>query len=475
MDMTATCNTSHKHEQQVIDDLLQEVQQNKAQRVVVNFYAPGGFGKSDKLLALWEDCAGRYPAALAQVRDYKSGEAFDRSAMLRKLVSDLEARLPRASVTPLEDPALRNPSALVDHIADLAEAAKVKQKPVLLFFDDYDYLPEVDRRWLEDRLLDDLAATRRVILVLSSKLKLTFEQKSFELRTRLQRHQLRAYTFKEIGCEYPQHADLATHIHALTGGMPSLVKLLVGVLDRLGVDDVRALRAHREEVLSAYYAVAIPELLNGEPERIQELVQILALPRRFDAKVVGEILERIGNPAARPGDTFYYLDLLGELDRWLRWRDEGGYKLHPPHRVVLQDYIRYKGLDVYQDVHQALVAFYRESLTGEYRDHYVQELLYHRLCLERDKQERAPLLGQAPADVSIDALLQGTNGHTMEHINQEQATRLQKVLMGDADLRRYFNPREIHEILSRLIRQLKSPPPWIEEWKYVTPLPLNVN
>jgi hypothetical protein len=316
---------------------------------------------------------------------------------------------------------------------------------------------------LEGCLLEDLAATRHVILVLSSKLELNFARKSFELRTRLQSHRLQLYTPEDINRLYPQYADLAVYIHKLTGGIPSLVRLMVEVLEDLGVNDTKALYTNRDKVLRPYYGHAILKLLNGEPERIQELVQILALPRRFDAKVVGEILERIRNHAARPGDTFYYLDLLSELDRWLRWRDEGGYALHPPHRTVLQDYIRYKGLDVYQDVHQALVAFYCDALSREYQEYYVQELLYHRLCLECDMQERAPLLGQNPANVSTDALLQDIKGHTMVHVTEEQATYLQKLLMDDADLRRYFIPREISRLPFQLLRQLKNPPPWIEE------------
>jgi hypothetical protein len=456
--------TLSKNAHEKLKKLIKQVERGEAHRLVLNLHAPTGFGKSATLLNFWSTYGEKFPAAHVAIGSYVGEESFNMSALLKEIIADLEQRLPQHLLGNNDDCDAERTEELVERIRDLVEKAKVYGKPVLLFFDDYDYMPEEARLELERSLLVPLTFTRQVILVLVSKTELKFLD-SFELRTRRQNHRLESWDPEEIGYVFPTYRNLTSQIYVRTGGLPTAVKLFVEALSAQEVQEAESFEQQRNAIMQKYYEGIEKEFLSDKDPVMQRTILALALLRCFDTNVMGAVLRAVDKQRYQHYDMFDYLDLIADLGQWIELQSDG-YALYPEHQCVLRSYIHFTLEDLSEVVHIAAVSFYKERLKERYRARYVRELLYHRLCQELHKLESWVGEHREVPRVEVKDLLKGTNGHTMQHITEEEATELHReILIDDKDLKQHLTDEQLQTLVLNLIRQLHHPPSWLHTWQ----------
>lgn len=446
---------NHTAFEQVTDLLTQVIEQN-VHRVVLNYHAPTGFGKSNFLYALWDYV--RQTAVPVSLVSLKAHVSADEDAMLSAILYDIAAGLdtPDADLAACELPVNYR-----DQIHKMVGAATRAKRPTLLLLDDYDVLPDAVRAKLERDLLGPLVRDDMVVLVLTSKIEIKFTD-NFDLRTRRRVHQLTTLSVDDVRQELDRYKDLAPQIHHLSAGLPTLVDILMGVLDDLKIEDRDDLERRIEAVRKAFYQPALNTLFRDESEVMQETLLALALLRRIDLEVLQALLVEVRPDIYGAYTVMGYMTFLAEHGQWMQWRTEGGgYTLHPAHRSILQDYVLFKdrhtGEDVYRDVHEEMAEFYTHLLKETYQHHYVLEALYHTWCLARVDRGMTSMVPESGERVPAEAVRLHTNGHHLPRIDQEQAMALYRALQQDPDLGEYYDAQDLVQLVMPLIAKEE---PW---------------
>jgi hypothetical protein len=424
--------------------------------VVLNYYAPTGFGKSNFLQAVWDYV--RETAVLVSLVSLKSYPPTAADEMLSAILHDVAEDL---EVAASDLAACALPVNYLDQIYKKVDAATRANRLTLLLLDDYDVLPEGVRSELERELLGPLVRDSLVVLVLTSRTEIKFTD-NFDLRTRRRVHQLTTLSVDDVRQELDRYKELAPELHHLSAGLPTLIDILTDVLDDLKIEDREELARRADEVRTAFYLPALTTLFRGEPKAMQETLLALALVRRIDLEVLQELLTEMRSHAYDDYTVMDYMNFLAEHGQWMQWRTEGGgYTLHPAHRTILQDYVlfqdRYTDADFYSDVHEEMAEFYTHLLKETYQQRYVLEALYHTWCLARFDRGMTSMAPESGARVPAEAVRLQTNGHHLPRIDQEQAIALFRALQQDPDLGEYYDARELVQLLMPLVAETE---PW---------------
>ena len=157
--------TVHQSERERVGKFIEDIKNDATGApYFLNLFAPKGFGKTAFLVQIWEEYERVLPSSLVRVGDFQWED--DKHAALRELlilvIHDLKESLPRR-VAPVssnyED--LTDEEQLANLLVSFVSGAKDFEKVTLLLIDDYDRMPEEQRRWFQSNILSPASITRK--------------------------------------------------------------------------------------------------------------------------------------------------------------------------------------------------------------------------------------------------------------------------------------------------------------------------
>jgi hypothetical protein len=436
--------SAHQRERERVQELIEDIRNDISTCFFLNLFAPKGFGKTVFLEQIWDEHERVLPASLVCVGDFRKKD--DKVIALRDLlvhiIHDLGDRLPRrVAPLPSDYADWTNEKQLAELLLNLFSGAKEFEKATLLLIDDYDLMPEEQRRWLQENVFSPACRTRKIAVVLTSETELRFTE-SFELRMRLECRELTSLDPEAISRALPEYEGIAGEIHRITGGLPVLTEQFVEQLRVFQVKTFADLQAHAQELTNKYYRAYVEDKVLAElaPD-IQETVLVLALLRRFDVKVLRESLPNLLPEPYQGYGTADYLDLIDRLRPWVQWRRQGGYALNLAFRMLLQGYVLTIRPNLYKQVNRAVEILYRGWLESEYREHYLIELLYHVLALYRAEKGYGlfPVQDEMSQVRVSDELLKYLAGDGGGRLQAADVDALRNSLEQDPDLKPYVS------------------------------------
>jgi hypothetical protein len=434
-------------------EFVEMVKAGIAQYLILNLFAPAGFGKTMLLDDLWKKYECALPASLVRVRDFQN-ETFDLCGLLTHVIHDLGDRVPkRVAGLPADYKDSKDKEWLTEWLIALVSGAKDFEKATLLLFDDYDCLPENSRRWFESEILGPLVRAKSVAIILTSERGLRFN--AFDLRMRLENRELSSLSAEAISEALPEYDEIAGEIHRIAGGVPLLTEELVKQLKAAQVT-VTDFQSRRQGLVRGFYRTHLKEtVFKNVPQEVQETIMVLALLRRFDVKVMGKILPVLLPQYYETYNTPEYLNLIERpLNSWAQWRMQGGYALNPAYRVLLSEYVWTENPKLYEQVNRAAVASHRELLKAEgYREYYLLELLYHRLVLDRIEGKN-----KATAIRLGDELQKCLSSEDAASIQAADLDSLRNSLKQDVDLKDHVSEAVLRMIQDLIDKKTKGIP-----------------
>lgn len=162
------------------------------------------------------------------------------------------------------------------------------------------------------------------------------------------------------------------------------------------------------------------------------------LLRRFDVSILASILPKI---EPEPFESFkqkHYLDLIRELGSRIYWREQGGYALDDMLKTMLSSYVRTFEPDRYEAVNLITAETYKTWLQEEYRPHYLLEMLYHKLKLEKMREAKEARISQILSDNLLD-YIEGRQETGPSQVNELDFLR--NMLVQDEDLRPFITQK----------------------------------
>jgi hypothetical protein len=449
--------SARQQERERIREFIEDIKNDLAGApFFLNLFAPKGFGKTAFLEQIWNEYERVLPASLVHLEDFceEGAEALALERLLIHIVDQLGERLPRRVPLPSNYKDWTNEKQLAELLLDLISEARDWEKVTLLLIDDYDLMPEKQRRWFQKEIFIPAAKTRKIAIILTSETKLRFTE-SFELRMRLECRELTGLDPEAISRALPKYEGIAGEIHKITGGLPVLTEEFIEHLEDSRITTPTDFQAHAQELTGKYYRTYVEERsLIGLASDIRETLLILALLRRFDVKVMRQILPDLLPEPYQSYGTADYLDLIDRLRKWVEWRRQGGYTLNLALRLMLQGYVLTIKPDLYKRVNRAAEVLYRTWLESEYQEYYLIELLYHVLALY--KAEKANGLFPAQDEMSQakvgDELLKYLAGDSGRRLQAADLDSLRNSLDRDSDLKNYIS-EDVKRVIEDLIVQ----------------------
>jgi hypothetical protein len=314
---------------------------------------------------------------------WKSGP-LDRTRLLRELWRQLAGQA-GAYVEPAED----KPDAwwAQQFVAYVVGLMDYDLTPVILL-DSVDELVLGDPEsydWLEEHVLEQLAITDRVVLVLSSRGKPTYVQR-WQMRRRvedIEKAHLRAFNERHTRLQAKQVTDATEGLFAYSHGYPLVTAFLADDVQQLhgGLNDAAA---------NPTLQSAVKNILQGVERERAEIARWISVLRRVDIEPVRAVLAAAGHPLAQ-GSERAIDDLILALrnDHLLYWDGERKtYAFDAALRRVLADALRLAERSDFEKAISAAGLFYfaRMNSVQAYLPSDLHEYLFAR-CLALRAQE----------------------------------------------------------------------------------------
>jgi hypothetical protein len=429
-----------------IEEFIEAIKALISNLFFLNFFAPEGFAKSYILDKTWEKYERTLPVSLVQVKNYiQDNKSFLLSDLLQKILADLEERLPRRVVNlPIGYRQVTNEAQLAEYLVHQVENIQGTEKVVLLLIDDYDLMPDDASRWFESAVLGPLVRTRKVGTILTSKFELVFNDE-FDLRMRLDRYEVSSLNIEAISRSFPKYQGVASEIYMLTGGMMNLTRNLVQELENSKITPGN-FHEYERELMQKYYQQFIEQfiLLQYPDKKIRDTLLVLSLLRRFDSRMLENILPQAMPEYYDPSNlTNYYIDLIQSMGNNIQWRSQGGYTIIQALRMALQGYVRFTKPELYKKVNMAAIGHYRDLLKHDYREYYLVELIYHEIIFHRFEKG----LGLFPLQEKVGTeLAEYLNGDSAALVREDDLDALRNSLKQDPDISMYVSDEALKTI-----------------------------
>lgn len=256
-----------------------------------------------------------------------------------------------------------------DFLSDLAGVASHKR--VVLMVDTYeqmtvldDWMRELTRRFpknvllvIAGRTVPDWDRTWQGWMGNTEIIELK-EMTPDDLRTLVNRY----YAFIRSGEPDPRQVEA---IAQFARGLPMVATTVVQLWVKYGIEDFQTVRPQ-------VVADLVDRLLEGVPQEIRPAFEAAAMVRYFNVDVLAALLEN--------GDAD---KLYAELRQWpfVRPRREG-LAVHDIMREMINEALRVRTPDRLRRLHERAAAYYEarlEKATGDERERYASERLYHRI------------------------------------------------------------------------------------------------
>jgi hypothetical protein len=419
----------------------------------LNLFAPTGFGKTVFLEQVWHQYESNLPTSFVRARDFSKEDnlALFQSKILTHITDQLNERLPKR-VTPADFEGPKNEQALANFFLKFIEGAKEFEKVTLLLIDDYDLIPEEQRRWLQTNIFGPASRTRKMAVIFSSAIELRFTE-SFELRMNLESRELVGISPEAISAVLPEYDEIADVIHRITGGLPLLTEEFINELKAAKVVAPDDFQEHIQKFTKEYYRAYVEkQVLVDLSPYIREAMLVASLLRRFDVKIFKEVLPNLLPEHFSGYGTAGYLEIIDNMRPWVQWRRQGGYTLNPAFRLMLQEYVWNSKPDLYQRLNEAAGKMYQNWLRRGYSEQYLIEFLYHRLSLTRADKPNVnfPIpdeINQTEIGFELLEYLERPEGKSLSDVDLAE---LRNSLVQDTDLKHHMSEK-INRRIERLI------------------------
>jgi hypothetical protein len=420
----------------------------------LNIFAPSGFGRTAFLELIWKDYERVLPSSFIHAGKFREKNNTNIRELLLDIIHDLVESLPKRGTFLPSDYVARNEEDLAYIVINLVRRSRDYEKVVLLLVDDYDLIFEEQRRWLQGNVLSPISQTGKVAVILSSETEIRFTE-NFELRMRLACRELESLDPETMSRVFPKYENIVKEIYDITGGLPTPTEKFIEQLEISNITSASDFQSHAQNLTQTYYRSYVDQNILGNIEsNLRETILILSLLRRFDVKVLREILPDLLPKLYNKYGTADYLDLIDRLRPWVQWRRQGGYTLNHALRLMLEGYILTLRPELHKKVHQILEILYSKWLKEEYSESNFIELLYHLFSSHKTEKTKKPISEQIKIYESkisgkLQAYLQEDGGR---QLNADELDSLRNSLDQDDDLKRYI-PEESRNLFREMINQ----------------------
>ena len=217
----------------------------------------------------------------------------------------------------------------------------------------------------------------------------------------------RYYAFIRSGDADPRQVEA---IVQFARGLPMVATTVVQLWVKYGLKDFQTVRPQ-------VVADLVDRLLEGVPQETRPAFEAAAVLRYFNADALGALLDG-GNAEA----------LYADLRRWpfIRSRREG-LAVHDTMREMINEALHVRTPERFRTLHERAAAYYEvrlEKATGDERERYLSERLYHRVRADEASgmqlfQELAEELTRYHMANRLRALLNDLNTYPLEQQNSQ--------------------------------------------------------
>jgi hypothetical protein len=421
---------------------------------LLNIFSSRGFGKTTFLDMVRDSYRSKFPLSLVCVCDYfpedKEG-SFRLDDFLIQILSDLESfGSDQEKQTLNTNVELKSVYDFAARIIEWINIFSRNDRTTLIIIDDYDRLPYGSRVIFEDILLSKaIDQPRKTKVILSSGRELNFTDR-LDLRVRLTTHALSALDEKDIARTISTKSNLAPTILKWSGGIPDLAEFLINRAKKKNVERHEVSSIRETELIDQDYRSHISKVMFPDVELLtEEVVDVLALLRRFDVAVLSTVLPKIEPKRFSSFKQKDYFDLIRELGDRVYWRDQGGYALNNVLQVMLSSYIR--GFDplLYEKVNKITAKTYEEWLKEEFRIHYLTEMLYHEIQIRKLREEDNDSIIDF-VSTKILGFIEGREQTSPEQL--DGLDEIKHILVEDSKVRPYIK-QEVFKVLEMHLEQ----------------------
>lgn len=364
-------------------------------RPVVHIWGAPGIGKSWLLRHICQQASEiasqtselqKREGALCALIDFSelrfaAQEPLTRAELLQHLYQQLQSKIKTFQKSHRKHEVTTPLAFFIEYLSELS-----KQHVTLLLFDSIENLSPDDFFWLEQHLLEPLARTDRIILVISGRQEIP-RWKEFSVRRRLERWEIRPFeasTTREQLSSLGVQGKWAPDVYAHTFGHPYANQVWGTAL---ADGEPEAVFASQSNLLLGQIE---GELLRGvfsETER--DILRTLSTLRKFNIESARTLLTEILSPEKRELGENYgamsdgdYLRLIERLERTnlVYWHSERrAYVMDPSVRRIIDLRIQQGSPRVFRERHavaqRLYEAWFRES--SKDRGALLLEILYH--------------------------------------------------------------------------------------------------
>ena len=421
---------NREHELQLIDESFDALRDKKRllQTPIIEFQGVGGIGKTSLLKQVEQRCQDiQLPFIWI---DMSQGAA----SITREIIKQAKKYAP-------------NDKTASEHSAVQATRVLLEKGPVVMLFDSLDTANQ-DQLSLIEHLLKDLVEHDKLFVVLASKKALLFQQERSVAR-KLTALPLQSLDRKncDLYCEnqdHPIEPEVRNLIFEWTRGYPLAMNVMTQAVTsghdprtekgKKAVLELLTERIIRQEVLAK-----VPP---GEQARYRAMLQLLAVPRRFNLPIMQDLIETF-LPEQKRESSLAYFSLHKEISdaaAVLSWKmARSGFSVDEPIRNIFLLLLKNEQPERYFSIHSYLAQMnlrLARELSGSDRVRYVRECLYHTASntsspdleellaqalqvIFQDHQEPIELFQQFSEEFSQDEELKEALGSHLEAIQAE--------------------------------------------------------
>jgi len=263
---------------------------------------------------------------------------------------------------------------------------------ILLMLDTVDELIRLDEPsffWLEEKLIERLAITGRVLFICTSRGELRI-WKRFQVRQRVDSYRLRAFDSETAGKQLVASSSISNALFQHAFGHPLVTEYLGSSLEPRTIGQHGSYKLSETIELSLVQDVlgkVIAEILGPLSQLETEIARIVSVLRWISVEPFRFLVEKMSLIEHGRGDVFY-LDLIAALqtNHILYWNsDRKYYEFDPVLRHLLEHFLELSVPDQFSSAHLAAFQFHYDHLDRypQYLAHYVPELAYHRSILDQ--------------------------------------------------------------------------------------------
>lgn len=411
---------------------------------IVNFFGLPGIGKSrllDEIINIYDP---------QQVHWLRLDAHEDIPVFSATAASRVEHYLPEA-----------RPPASLDASVELLKAL-LAQASLVLLVDNVESTDEQQVSFLET-ILKELILSNNIFIVIASQGELSFPTQR-KIRRKLTPQSL-ALLDKAASRQYflaglpSLSEEQQEHLFRWTQGHPLAMEELIHALNEhadLADENVQSQLLRR--LLDALITRRLHERVPEEQEWFENMLRLLAVPRRFNVIFIRLLVERFAPGSYRLSSSVEYVKLpqkIGQVTGVLQWKRElAGFALEEPVRTLLLLQLKMQSAGNYHALNAFLAdlnwQYARETEHMEDRVQYEKEFVYHQLV---DAEHHGKIAAATAALQKVFALAAGEQTQLLHFQDEFFADReLQEELGADVVPVRQQVYRGIADVLYRAYR-----------------------